>query len=125
MTEVNELHSVNDFLPSRAVTLLRRTADVIEERGKSYNSKDIGYEDYMVNGVESAWQMVLESFLRLWNTGKEDKAIDGLAYYALMTVFLENGMPQSKFSPAFNHFMPELFKIMKEQDTVLAEKIAV
>lgn len=106
-----------DIIVSRAIELLDLAKKALMERDISYNSNDINYEDYKVNGVESMFEDNLECFLRLWNSGKSDKAVDWVGYSALMASSTENGVPQSRFSPILNRFMPEIYKSMKKADS--------
>lgn len=117
MTELTELHKVdNNYIVTEAVSLLRKAAKAIEERAKCYNSNDINFHDFMIMGVDSAVAMTVESVVRAWNGSHEDKCMDAVAYQALTMALLKAGVPQSRFSPIFRRFMPELYKAMKRVD---------
>lgn len=113
----------NDYIVNRAITILRRAAENIEERGKSYNSNDVNYQDYMIRGVDSAVENILECIVRLWNSKADDKAEDACAYLALMTAFIQEGMPVSRFAPIFNKLIPELRKAIRIDDIRTGELI--
>ena len=106
-----------DIIVARAIELLDEAKKALIERDVSYNSNHINYGDYKVNGVESMFEDNLECFLRLWNSGNPDKAVDWVGYSALMASSTEKGVPQSRFSPLLNRFMPEIYKAMKKADS--------
>ena len=105
-----------NYIVNRAVTILENARANILERDKSYNSNNVSFEDYRLNGLESCVEEVLENIVRLWNSKSEDKAEDCAAYMALMCAFIQEGIPQSKFSPAFNKLMPTLWTAIKRDD---------
>lgn len=93
--------TLQDPLAQRAYEILLQAAQNIKERDKDYNSDTIKYKDYQLHGIDSIWENILECFVRLFNSGSDDKAADWAAYAALQAAFIEHGAPQSRFSPAF------------------------
>ncbi len=108
-----EVHKTpNNYIVNGAADLLEKAAATIRQRSECYNSDDISYEDYMIMGIESAVQQVLECLVRFSNSQSPDKAIDAVAYMALLMQLIEAGVPQSRFSPLFRRFVPEIYKGM-------------
>lgn len=106
----------------RAVELLEKAANILIDRDKSYNSNGIKYEDFQLHGLESCFGSILECFVRLYNTKKEDPGVDWVAYSALMAALTERGIPVSRFSIVFNKTVPEMYKALKERDMVTPER---
>lgn len=105
-----------DYIVNRAITILNNAVKNIEKRGESYNSNDVSYEDYMLRGVNSSVENIFECIVRLWNSKSDDKAEDACAYLALMTAFIQEGMPVSRFAPIFNIIVPELNRAIRNDD---------
>ena len=106
-----------DPISSRAIQILQGSIRNSYERARSYNKNGIDYADYRLNDMESTWGDILECFARLWNTKNPDKAEDWAAYSALQAAFIEAGMPQSIFSPAWHKWLPVFMANIKELDT--------
>ena len=106
----------DNIIVPRAKELLQKGLDIINERDAMYNRNGVDFAEYRLNGMESTWEEILENFLRLWNSKAEDKAVDWVVYAALQAAYVEAGCPQSKFSPIFNRFVPEIYKAMKADD---------
>lgn len=112
-----------NYIVRRSIKILDKARANIIERDKSYNGNGISFEDYRINGLESCIEEVAENIIRLWNSNSDDKAEDCCAYMSLMCAFIQEGMPQSKFSPIFRRFIPELMKAIKIDDTKTGELI--
>ena len=112
-----------NYIVRRSITILEKAKANIIERDKSYNGNGVSFEDYRINGLESCIEEVFENIIRLYNSGSDDKAEDGVAYLALMMAMIQEGMPQSKFSPIFRRLMPELYKAIKIDDMKTGEAI--
>ncbi len=114
-----------NYIVRRSITILEKAKANIIERDKSYNGNGVSFEDYRINGLESCIEEVMENIVRLWNSNSDDKAEDCCAYMALMCAFIQEGMPQSKFSPVISRLMPELYKAIKIDDMKTGEAIDV
>ena len=114
---------MSDIIIVQSIEFLDNAKQNIIDRNKSYNSNEVHYEDYQLNGLESTWHSILECFVRLWNSKSKDKGADWVAYTALQASLVKTGIPQSIFSPIFNRFLPEMYKTLKELDCNVRDKI--
>ena len=103
-------------LVNDALDILEQARNNIIERDREYNGNGVSFEDYRINGLDSCVEEVVENIVRLWNSKSLDKAQDATAYTALMTSFIKNGIPMSRFSPIFRRLIPELWKSIKADD---------
>lgn len=110
-----------DYMVRRAITILENAIKNIKERDQSYNRNGLSYADTQLAGLESTWHSILECFTRVWNTKDDDKAEDWAAYSALQAAFIQEGIPQSRFSPAFRRFVPSMYQAIKENDILTGE----
>ena len=105
-------------IPKKAIEIIDQSKIVLIERDRSYNNNDVNYHDYKLQGIEDTWKDILECYLRLWNTGNPDKAVDWTNYSALQSACIMAGMPQSRFSPLFNAFLSKYYSQQKEIDKI-------
>ncbi len=111
-----ENNSNGNYVVERAKSLLRKSLAVLEDRDKSYNGNGINFHDYKLLGLESTFEDILENFVRLSVSQEEDNAIDWICYSALQASFVQEGLPQSRFSPIFVKMIPKIYAKMKEND---------
>lgn len=105
-----------NFIVSGARDSLEKGLVILGKRNDSYNRNGIQFEDYKLNGLESTWCDILECFVRTWNTGAKDPRVDWTVYSALQAELVAAGIPQSKFAPIFQRYLPDMFQAMKERD---------
>lgn len=105
-----------NFIVTGAIDTLRKGLIVIEERDAVYNRNDIHFEDYCLSGLESTWKNILECFVRCWNTHGDDSKVDWTVYSALQANLVAAGIPQSRFAPIFQRYLPEMYEAMKARD---------